>query len=72
MLEFVEQPVLRHAPQEDVDTMLRKSIRMEKSATPSDYIAYLQGTNCNVGTVNNPDMFSQARDVENPNADTMP
>ena len=58
--EDVEQQVEQHVPQEDVDTILRRSTRARKSAIPSDYVVYLQESDYNIGAENDPESFSQA------------
>ena len=40
--------------------MLRRSARIRRSRIPSGYVMYLQKFDYNVGTENDPKMFSQA------------
>lgn len=65
--ETDEQLVEQHAPQENVDTTLRRSARMKKSAIPSDYIVYLQESDYNIGAENDPETFLQAMNCDNSN-----
>ena len=65
--ETVEQLVEQHAPQENVDTTLRRSARMKKSAIPNDYIVYLQEFDYNIGAENDPETFLQAMNCDNSN-----
>ena len=57
--EDVKQLVEQHDPQENVDSTLRKSTRVRKSAIPSDYVIYLQESDYNIGVKNDPDNFLQ-------------
>ena len=59
-LEIVEQPVEQRDPQENVDTTLRWSTRVRKTAIPSDYVVYLQELDYDIGAKNDPEMFSRA------------
>ncbi|KAK9113689.1 hypothetical protein Syun_020486 [Stephania yunnanensis] len=70
-LEMVEQPIIHEVPQvneqvdqhdlqENVDTTLRRSTRVKRSAIPSDFIVYLQELDYNVGVESDPETFSQA------------
>ena len=65
--EIIEQPVAQHDPQENVDTTLRRSTRVRKSAIPSDYVVYLQESDYNIGAENDPETFSQAIDSKESN-----
>ena len=47
--EIVEQPVEQRDPQENVDSILRRSTRVRKLAIPSDYIVYLQELDYDIG-----------------------
>ncbi|KAL6315561.1 hypothetical protein AAG906_000865 [Vitis piasezkii] len=58
--EIVEQPIEQHDPQENVDSILRRSTRVRKPAIPSDYVVYLQELDYDIGAENDPEMFSQA------------
>ena len=55
-----KQPVEQHDPQENVDATLKRSTRVRKSTIPSDYIAYLQESDYNIGAENDPETFDQA------------
>jgi len=57
--KVVEQMVEQHDPPENVEPTLRKSTREKKSAIPSNYVVYLQETDYNIGTENDPETFSQ-------------
>ncbi|CAJ2671288.1 unnamed protein product [Trifolium pratense] len=67
MPENDEQLVEQHDPQENVGPTLRRSTRTKKSAIPSDYIAYLQESDYNVGAENDPENFSQAMSCKESN-----
>ena len=56
---------MHDTPQEVIDTALRRSTRIKKSAIPSDYIAYLQESDYNIGAADAPETFSQAMNGEN-------
>ncbi|RVW74842.1 Retrovirus-related Pol polyprotein from transposon TNT 1-94 [Vitis vinifera] len=58
--KIVEQPVEQRDPQENVDSILRRSIRVRKPAIPSDYVVYLQELDYDIGAKNDPKTFSQA------------
>ncbi|RDX81376.1 hypothetical protein CR513_37955, partial [Mucuna pruriens] len=58
---YVEkQLVKQHVLQQDNEAALRKSTRVKKLAIPSDYVAYLQESDYNIGAKNDPKTFSQA------------
>ena len=48
MLEIVEQPIEQNDPQENIDSILRRSTRVRKLAIPSDYFIYLQELDYNI------------------------
>ncbi|RVX19855.1 Retrovirus-related Pol polyprotein from transposon TNT 1-94 [Vitis vinifera] len=58
--KIVEQPVEQRDPQEHVDATLRRSTRVRKTTIPSDYVVYLQESDYDIGTENDPETFSQA------------
>ena len=58
--EIVEQPVEQCDPQENVDSILRRSTRVRKPAILRDYVVYLQELDYDIGAENDPEMFSQA------------
>ena len=58
--EVVEEPVDQHAPQENVDTTLRRSTRVRRTAISDNYMVYLQESEYNVGVEDDPETFSQA------------
>ncbi|RVW82846.1 Retrovirus-related Pol polyprotein from transposon TNT 1-94 [Vitis vinifera] len=58
--EIVEQPIEQRDPQENVDSILRRSTRVRKPAILSDYVVYLQELDYDIGAENDPEMFSQA------------
>jgi hypothetical protein len=47
-------------PQEDNEITLRRSTRVRNPTIPSEFIVYLQESDCSIGTVNDPETFSQA------------
>ena len=55
-----KQPVEQQVPQESDEVTLRRSTRVKRSAIPSDYVVYLQESDYNIGTANDPETFSQA------------
>ena len=55
-----EQQVEPHTSLEDNSATLRRFTRTKRSAIPSDYVVYLQESNYNRGTENDPKSFSQA------------
>ncbi|WKA08924.1 hypothetical protein VitviT2T_026606 [Vitis vinifera] len=57
--EIVEQPVEQRDPQENVDSILRRSTRVRKPAIVSDYVVYLQELDYDIGAENDPETFSQ-------------
>ncbi|EOY03851.1 Uncharacterized protein TCM_019054 [Theobroma cacao] len=69
-MEIIEQLVVQHIPQEDVNTTLRRFTRMKKSAIPSDYIVYIQEADNNVGVENDFETFSQAMKLHQINVNT--
>ena len=58
--EAVEEPVDQYAPQENVDTTLRRSTRVRRTAISDDYMVYLQESEYHVGVEDDPEIFSQA------------
>ena len=56
--DHVEQPVVHDTPQEVIDTALRRSTRIKRSAIPDDYIVYLQESDYNIGAADDPETFS--------------
>ncbi|RVW29582.1 Retrovirus-related Pol polyprotein from transposon TNT 1-94 [Vitis vinifera] len=58
--EIIEQPIEQRDPQENVDSILRRSTRVRKPAIPSDYVVYLQELDYDIGAENDPETFSQA------------
>ncbi|RVW42667.1 Retrovirus-related Pol polyprotein from transposon TNT 1-94 [Vitis vinifera] len=58
--EIVEQPVEQRDSQENVDTTLRISTKARKTTILSDYVVYLQESDYDIGTENDPETFSQA------------
>ena len=62
-----EQPAQQHDSQENVDATLRRSTRVRKSAIPSDYIAYLQESDYNIGAKNDSKTFDQAMSYKKSN-----
>ena len=58
--EIVEQPVEQRDPQENVDSILRRSTRVRKPAIPSDYVVYLQKLDYDIRVENDPKTFLQA------------
>ena len=62
--ETVEQPVEQYAPQEEDALTLRRSTRTVRSTILSDYIVYLQESDYNVGTENDPETFSTSYELQ--------
>ena len=58
--EIVEQPVEQCDPQENVDSILRRSRRVRKPVIPSDYVVYMQELDYDIGAKNDLGTFSQA------------
>ena len=58
--EIVDQPIEQHDPQENVDTILRRSIKAIKTTIPSDYVVNLQESNYKIGAKYDLKTFSQA------------
>jgi hypothetical protein len=55
-----EQRVEPHTSQEDGGTTLRRYTIPKRSASPDDYVVYLQESDYNIGAENDPESFSQA------------
>ena len=70
--EIVEQPIEQQVdqqiPQENDEATLRRSTRVRKSATPNEYIVYLQELDYNIGAENDLETFSQAMSSKESNS----
>ena len=64
----IEQQVDQQISQENDEATLRRSTRVGKSATPNDYIVYLQELDYNIGAKNDPETFSQAMSSKESNS----
>ena len=60
MSDTSEQQIEPHTSLEDIGATLRRSTRTKRSTIPSDYVLYLQESDYNIGTENDPEFFSQA------------
>ncbi|XP_031255335.1 uncharacterized protein LOC116113315 [Pistacia vera] len=61
-VEAEEQPVVQQSPQETIDTTLRRSTRIKKSVVPTDYVVYMQESDCDIGVEDDLNTFIQAID----------
>ena len=55
-----DQPVEQQSQPEVVESTIRRSTRVRKSAIPTDYVVYLQESDYDITTENDPEIFSQA------------